>query len=303
MAGNLYQASESKPNSVTSGSADTQAIQAGRSNRASKDTKFKFNSADGELLIGGNNNNAYITFGKDRPKSLDSGYGGLGEGPSSTIDIVVGRISAVSNKDGENLYVNNNFTLDAARIYISQMTDIDVNFGLSDGQVGNAKAKSAIALKADGLRFIAREGIKLVTKTDSNNSAGVSVDQHSGIDLIANNDGETLQPMLLGESTVKMLNEFVGEVDKLSNRIEYFIDEQQKFNDAVAIHTHYSPFFGKPTTPSPDLLVKNVGLLFKKLVNVDIGYYFQKVNFGAITNKYLLPYSPESIKSKYNRNN
>ena len=49
------------------------------------------------------------------------------------------------------------------------MSDIDDNFELVDGSIGNSKNKSAIAMKADGIRIIAREGIKLVTKTDNAN--------------------------------------------------------------------------------------------------------------------------------------
>jgi hypothetical protein len=109
--------------------------------------------------------------------------------------------------------------------------------------------------------------------------------------------------MLLGVNTVQLMDELITEIDKLSNRIEHFIDEQQKFNNAVATHTHYSPFFGKPTTISPDLAVKNGQLIFRKLLNTDIGFYFQKVNFLNLISKYLSPSSASSITSKYNRVN
>lgn len=300
---NPYKSNNKNQNSLSTLTPQARANQSGLFNSQKLESKFAYAAADGEVVLGGNDNNAYIVLGRDRPSSRNSGYGGEGAGQASTIDIVVGRLSSVANEDETKLYVDNSHVLDAARIYISQKTDVDSNFGLVDGQVGNSKAKSAIALKADGLRFIAREGIKFVTKTDVNNSAGVEISQHSGIDLIANNDDENLQPMLLGNNTVNMLKDLIDEIDKLQNRVEFFIDEQQKFNDAVAAHTHYSPFFGQPTTISPDLAVKNGTLIIKKLFNVDVGYYFQKVNFANIINKYLYPSGQDCITSKYNRVN
>jgi hypothetical protein len=299
---NPFQSNIQKSTKFDTASKETRALQSGIGNKKQLESKFIYNSANNETILGGNDNNAYIVFGKDRPSSKMSGYGGEGSTQNSTIDIVAGRMSPVINNEDKQLFVDSNNTLDAARIYISQKTDVDINFGLVDGQVGNSKAKSAIAMKADGLRFIAREGIKFVTKTDVNNSAGIEVTQHSGIDLIANNDDSKLQPMLMGEYTTQLFRELIDEVDKLQNRVEYFIDEQQKFNNAVSTHTHYSPFFGQPTTLSPDLAIKNGFLVVKKLLNVDVGYYFQKVNFGGLINKYL-ENGEFSIKSKYNRVN
>ena len=70
--------------------------------------------------------------------------------------------------------------------------------------------------------------------------------------------------MLLGQNTVDCLSELIGEVDSLQNRIEYFIEEQQKFNDAVSQHTHNSPFYGIATLQSPQLIVNNMALTLNK---------------------------------------
>jgi hypothetical protein len=282
----------------------TRAAQSGIGNTNNYETKFNYSTANNETVLGGNNDNCYIVLGKDRISSVFSGYGGTGDSKSSKIDIVVGRISAISNLEDQALYIDSNFTLDAARIYISQKTDVDTNFGLVDGQVGNAKAKSAIALKADGLRFIAREGIKLVTKTDPNNSAGVEISEHSGIDLIANNDDSKLQPMVLGENVVNLLTELITEIDNLSNRLQFFIDEQQKYNNEIATHTHTYVHGNTPknTIISTNLAIKNGFLTVKKLLDFDTGYYFQKTNLFGLIDKYL-GNGESSIKSKYNRVN
>ena len=83
---------------------------------------------------------------------------------------------------------------DAARIYISQKTDVDKNFGIVPGSVGNLEAKSAIAAKADSIRIIGRMGIKLVTGTDQKDSAGTDLSAVYGLDLIAGNADEKYTP-------------------------------------------------------------------------------------------------------------
>lgn len=286
-------------------SAATLAQQSGIGNTVKTEPEFIYSKAQNEYVIKNDHSNSYITLGKDRPSVKGSGYGGSGDVKCSSIDLVVGRIAQVKNEtteDGDVLYADNNTVLDAARIYMSQKTDVDENFKLVDGSIGNSKAKSAIALKADGIRIVAREGIKLVTKTDFANSGGAEVLENNGIEIIALNDDSTLQPMLLGENTVECLTELIFEINKFKNRVEYFIQEQQKYNDQIMNHTHISPFDGKITLPSPSLIISNMTLSFNKIIHVTIPYYFQKANFLGIKNKYLLD-GDKAIKSKYNKVN
>jgi hypothetical protein len=283
----------------------TLAQESGIGNTPKAEPELKFIKSGNETIIKGNFSDSYIVLGKDKPSGKYSGYGGTGDTKSAAIDIVAGRLSPITEEEteeGEDIYTDNNFTLDAARIYISQRTDVDTNFNLVDGSIGNSKAKSAIALKADGIRIIAREGIKLVTKTDFANSTGLEIYENNGIELIALNDETNLQPMLLGENTVECIAELITEIDKLQNRIEYFIEEQHKYNDIISKHTHNSPFFGILTLPSPELIIDNMSLTLNKLLNVTVPYYFQKVNFGSIKTKYL-GNGEKAIKSKYNKVN
>ena len=80
--------------------------------------------------------NAYITFGHDRPTHLFSGYGDKGGTHCSTIDICAGAASALRKVKpkgapyDETNVIGKIFAADASRIYISQMTDVDANFGL-----------------------------------------------------------------------------------------------------------------------------------------------------------------------------
>ena len=135
---------------------------------------------------------------RDRPSTFASGYGGKGAQGAEAMDIVVGRMSSGDLSDGA--YVHPSFAGDAARIYISQMTDVDLNFGLADGITGEIKARSAVAIKADAVRLIGREGVKIVSGRSfafkagpggEKNSRGGKIKQPAPpIELIAGNNDE-----------------------------------------------------------------------------------------------------------------
>jgi hypothetical protein len=223
----------------------------------------EFKKSQVESVI--NNNNSFIVLGKDRPANFASGYGGKGHTQAASIDIVVGRYSSIqygvdvlpSSRTSETQAVDPDFLYDAARIYISQKSDIDEYFGLSAGKVGNSKGKSAIALKADGIRIIGREGVKIVSSgTDKNNSQGGESTATIGVDLIAGNviDAE-LEPMVLGNKLVSFLNNGVlTNMSEFADIFYKFMVQQIKYNVLIATHNHISPFFAIPNTPSPTLI-------------------------------------------------
>lgn len=198
----------------------------------------QYKHAPNEKII--SKSNAFIVLGSDRPSSMASGYGAKGSNRASSIDLVVGRMSSARGGKGvkDGTHVDNNFAADAARIYISQMTDVDTNFGITEGSIGNVKARSAVAIKADGVRVFGREGVKIITGRGNNwkgfgikgetNSLGGKVSQPApGIELIAGNNTEprkvwggvenpvetieTLQPIAMGYNTRDALKE-IGEI-------------------------------------------------------------------------------------------
>jgi len=161
-----------------------------------------YNNTDAETVTKGLHN-AFIILGRDRPRGIDSGYGGVGATQCGTIDIVAGLGGANAKQVDEEdkmVFTDKSPELDSARIYLSQRTDVDDNFNLPKGRVGQAKAKSAVAVKADAVRLIARDGIKLVTGTDVYDGQGVRIDIQEGIDLIAGNNDEDLQPLVKGNN-------------------------------------------------------------------------------------------------------
>jgi len=225
--------------------------QSGLYNTDRPDINIKYAQSPNEKVI--RKGGAYITFGADKPSGTASGYGGKGATGASRIDLVVGRQSMYNPPDGSK--VDNSFQADAARIYISQLTDIDANFGVDPGKTGFMKGRSGIGIKADGVRIIGREGVKIVTGrmqgTGEKNSQGGKLLPAPMIELIAGNNTERrkipgsffdgddmefdpLQGVAMGENVVRafqdlmyLLKDVIGVVrkDKNNNRI---------FNIAVA---------------------------------------------------------------------
>ena len=196
---------------------------------------------DGESVI--EHGGSYITFGRDRPGTMFTGFGARGIQNAATIDIVVGRGASAKGGDGaaKNSVVSNMFSADAARIYISQLTKIDKNFGIASGVPGRHKPASGIGIKADDVRIIARSSFKLCTgRADGVEGHGLRGETNSlggkssiapTIELIAGNYSDSkwvygglfnpietvpyLQHAVKGDNLVKALaemNEIMGNI-------------------------------------------------------------------------------------------
>jgi hypothetical protein len=250
-----------------------------------------------------NENNAWIVLGRDRSASRMSGYGGKGDTQCGSIDIVVGRMgSDVRGYDesGETLFVNPSFKKDAARVYISQKTDIDKYFDLATGKVGSSKSKSGIGIKADNVRIVGRETIKLVTTTDKKNSQGGEIKSVLGIDLIAGNDDSDLQSMVKGENLIDALGELVDHVDGLTGCVDTLLMSQFEFNEAISSHFHTSPFFAAPTLPSEVLMSKGIRTMISHLQKTKASLLKQKINLGLFKQNYLSKSGGKYINSRFN---
>ena len=234
------------------------------------DVGAQYKNAPNEKVI--SKNGAFVVLGTDRPSSEASGYGAKGSSRAATIDLVVGRMSSARGGKGvkHGTFVDNNFAADAARIYISQQTDIDTNFGIVEGSIGNPRARSAIGIKADGVRVFGREGVKIVTGKGNNwrgfgfkgetNSLGGKISQPApGIELIAGNNTEprkvygglfnpretieTLQPVAMGYNTRDALRELSGIIDEIFGMIHNFAQTQIAINTTTAAAFAASGFF------------------------------------------------------------
>jgi len=253
-----------------------------------------FIKGDAEKVYNGDNN-TYIVLGRDRPGSVFSGYGGKGDTGAGSIDIVAGRLSAIPLSNPDDQPANPDFKHDAARIFISQKTDIDKNFDIEDiediyGQaIPDLEGLSGIGIKADGVRIIARHDIKLMTATDGRNSQKGPVKSIGGIYLIAGSpeeEGDEIQPIALGHNVAEALNTVHDMINDLKSTVWGFMQEQIKFNEVLASHGHHSPFWGQKTTPSPPATFKG-----KKVITYQSGM--------TIPSLFKLNNNLESFKSDY----
>lgn len=270
-----------------------------------------YNEASGEKVFQGKNNQ-YITLGRDRPGGVLSGYGGKGDTHCGMIDIVVGRHGIVGREidsEGTPVYLDNHLPLDAARIYISQKTDIDGNFdGISGvdnilpfGFVGNPQARSGILIKADGVRIVAREGIKLVAGVDRFNSAGYQKESIQGIDLMGNNTDEGLQSLVKGQNLIKYLEEINEEIEWNTSTAHLLLNWAVKFTTFVMAHTHITTQPGSPSTPSPEIIGGIAsGTLISDFMKTMEKLISGTVNKVVIKKNYLTPpVSPFTSNSTY----
>jgi len=282
-----------------------------------------------ELVVArGVDNNAFITVGNDRSNKPHTGYGGKGHTQCDAVDIVAGlggyspkEVEKVNTENGDKIEseikTNPNFMLDSARIYISQKTDVDKNFGLGefglaeedneddsgDKGIGKYGAKSAVVAKADNIRLIGRESIRIVTGTDKFNSQGGEVLGKSGIEIVAMNDTKTLQPMVLGANLIELLDKILGQVENLAEINNAARKYQMKMNQAVQQHVHLSPFFAIPTTQSPQAAAGGIMCDIEYLTKSELSDLKQATNLQGLRHNYLTESGKKFINSKLNKVN
>ncbi len=247
-----------------------------------------YNDAFGEIVYSGQNN-TYIVLGRDRKSHEGSGYGGLGDTAAGSIDIVVGR------KGKDNEYVNPNFKTDAARIYVSQKTDVDTNFDLATA-TNFSTSESAIGIKADAVRVVGRRSVKVV--------AGEGEDlQNYGVDIIANNDDTDMQPLVKGDNMALAIQQLVEEVSNLIGIVQAFGKAQDDWNSIIATLTQNSPFYGALTIPMQHHFEQGMDCIFKHAEDFHTGLAKQMVNLQQFKDTYINPESSLFINSRNNKVN
>ena len=294
--------------------------------------------AEHELVTRGKNN-TWIILGRDRDKGLDSGYGGKGHTRAGAIDIVVG-LQGFNPRNEQS--VEKNFGSmasdkpgDAARIYISQRANIDEYFGICKGQVGISELDSAIGIKADSVRIMARKGIKIVTgqAPQQKTSLGGEIPAQYGIDLIAGNRdlipgelprGETpspssqpsepkmikyLQPIPKGYNLEECLNDIINLVEDNVIFVNSFAGLVMMSNRFLAngIYEEMNPAFPKGFRPASVMQPFS-----KKLVTYATSMIKNHVTTGTnrqlravmkVKRNYLLNSGATYINSRHNRTN
>lgn len=277
----------------------------GFGNKKVKQKHITFNSTPVENVVSSNDSKAQIVLGGDRTSDVSSGYSGLGFEDSSAIDIVVGRGKTISQsiKD-EAISINPDFFNDAARIYISEKADIDKYFKISNNEksgVGDSIAASAIALKADSIRIIGIEGIKLVTRANPTNSRGIESGV-KGIELIAGNDPTYLQPMVKGDNLVNCIKEIITVLSHLESQIHNLYNSLDSLNDNYAQHVHPTAAPGPPS-PSPQALAHQIPASIENLAHTMENQELEDKLTQIKTDFLNVPSHDKNILSKYNKTN
>jgi hypothetical protein len=266
-----------------------------------------------EEVIPNTNRDSQIVFGRDRPSGPFSGYGGLGYSRASSIDIVVGRTSNTYSKDNsENLqsgvWLNPDFENDSARIHISQKTNIDDNFRLPETVYSKGKGTSGIGIKADNVRIMSRENVKIVTGVSRVDSTGLQI-PGGGLEIIALNpnddfeqstDPPIMQPIPKGTNLELAFDDLLQLFNTWTGVFLEFVKEQSKFNQHMASHTHLETFFGNQGIPSIDVQaplvqfsINTLDTIVKKTADFKMG------NLAKFKNKYIEFNSNYYINSKY----
>lgn len=273
--------------------------------------------AEGERVFDAGTN-AQIVLGRDRPSNLASGYGGQGATGAGSIDLVVGRrpLNGETNVDP-------NFITDAARIHISQTTDMDKNFNLPAGSSGRIDARSGVGIKADDVRIIGRRSVKIITEgRGTNNSKDGRLRTTVGIDLIAgpgtsdmgiqgpelSGDGivnPSLQPIPKGLQLVDALFDAMGLMDDLAAIVATNTNAIHQNATNIASHAH--PVFVGPipgiATPSPTAGAMGLATKTNLWIRASAPMYAHRVNTQTYRANYLRPVGDGWICSRYNNTN
>lgn len=315
----------------------------GFDNTKLKEKLPNYAKAECEIVYPANSNThgrAMIVFGRDRTDNITSGYGGDGHTRAGAIDIVVGlqgwdpaNNGKLDPKTGywKGADADKNFGSlsydkpgDAARIYISQRANIDEYFDLCEGGVGNSVADSAIGMKADSVRIMARKGIKLVTGKNppGRNSIGGKIRTIYGIDLIAGNTDsrtglknvfgpknppppETLQPIPKGDSLINALTWMVNRIEGLNHLLSAHFFYQQFVIDGLVMDpspviTPVGPGTKTGVTPLAGIPHKAYGNAMERAIS-DLRKQDKAIK--AFKQDYLEHGGPHYINSYYNRTN
>jgi len=256
-----------------------------------------YNQAPSENVIRGKNN-TIIIMGRDRPAGENSGKGKGAATHIGCIDIIAGMsgmLARETDSKGTKVLTNKNPSLDAARIYISQRADIDSPeyFNLAPGSVGNLSNRSAIAIKADSVRIIGREGIKLVTSGDNySGAAGLFIgDNIQGVDIIAGNDDSDLQPMVKGDDLAQLLD----------NMLEIIVDVQSTAAYSLQIIAYTIASFVDPTGVAAKKLQSLLRSMPAEIVNLasqEINFVLHELNYSELN-----PFAQYNFRSKHNNVN
>lgn len=200
--------------------------------------------------------------------------------------------------------------MDAARIYITQMGDVDNYFDLHKipGLKVDKFPHSAIVLKADRVRMQSRRDIKIIAGAKNEPSGGMdsngyTIREEPRIHLIAGNGqlGEQ-QPLVLGNNLIECLRAMFDLMQDNLELINSLAISQTIVNTTVSNSIRVSP--AGPTAPDPLSQIANVFKSMNDMKDLFSVYYtkFFNIPFGN-ENSFLDKSGEKYILSRYNTTN
>tara|TARA_R110002072_G_scaffold32307_4_gene98824 strand:+ start:25119 stop:25979 length:861 start_codon:yes stop_codon:yes gene_type:complete len=240
-----------------------------------------YDQAECEVVLNGTADSRII-LGRDRHVSKASGGGGQGDTHVAHIHMIAGQ--------NQELKGNPNPQADSATIYLSQKTDIDKAFGTTEGVVGSSKDRSGIGMKADGVRIVANHGIKLVTLGFGEpNQFNEKAKSTTGVDIIAGNSEEGLEPMVKGYMLQDALEKITNKINDVSAIVNSHIMNQTLANAAMGF-------------PPAAAIVVPVAAI-RDVVQCIAPGYLHKINIGMEQVESLSPMGAGSFCSRHNNVN
>jgi len=211
-----------------------------------------------------NRHNASVVLGRDVEYDL------LNDTDIGMVDISAGRVpnvnvlgKKVGNPD-DAVETLGDLIADAAKIYVSQKTDIDALYGFTPDIP--ATGRSAVGIKADAVRLVSRDpasGIRLIVQPDStgptagkNSQGGTASGVLGGVELIGPGD-ELMQPLVKSSDLAHSLGKLVNYIEKLEIMVWDFVSYQKQFNSAVSQATDIEAFYASKGIPDPLLIKQN----------------------------------------------
>ena len=237
-------------------------------------TKKKYELVDNDEKVQyssiGSRLGSYIIMGKDKNNITDERGNTPSPGKSNgdsydaaAIDLFAGlnsissmrQVGSGTNSLGEEevIYLNSDFSKDAARVYISERSNPDSYFDILASEKSPANYKtSTVTVLSDATRIIGRNSLKMVTSgygtSNSNNENSAAI---GGIHLIAGNSPDLLQPFVKGDSLIEYLKEqnntLKSIITTLNNVIKFDIVPLWA---CLSDHIHIATGPGAPTSPS-----------------------------------------------------
>ena len=219
----------------------------------------RFDKAPCEHIHRGSHN-AEIVLGRDRHESWASGTGGKGMLQSGMIDLVAGRGQLVMAANQKNNAANllegvevtgPMFHADAARVYITQKSEnIDQYFGLKPSRGPSSEMKSAIANKADHIRIIGREKVKIYCGQGNFGGFEEGIGETNSLGQRLSNQVIELQvgdlesqPVVLGDKLVKYLKKQNENQRRIHKALFNINTNLTAINTTLAILTMGAPPF------------------------------------------------------------